>query len=170
MRLNETYRTEDLPQGNYEPLPVGWYAVTVSAAEIKDTKAGNGQYISLQLTVDGPTHEGRVVFHLLNIRNANPKAEEIGRRQLGDLLRAVGLASLSDTDELLGKSLRVKLGIEEGQAGYEPKNTVKICKSLTESEAPAPKKEEAKPETKQETKKASPPWAQKKQTNNGIPF
>lgn len=174
MILDETYNTDDLPESNYDPLPAGWYSATISEAEIKDTKQGNGKYISARFKIDGPTHEGRIVFLMLNIRNANPKAEEIGRRQLGDLLRALGIKTLSDTDQLLGKSCAIKLAIEDKQDGYEAKNTIKAYKSL-DSEAPkkeAPAKSQPPASNAQKenqgTRKAAPPWARKK--NDEAPF
>jgi hypothetical protein len=73
--LNEEFNVNELPVGNnnFEPLPAGWYSATISQSELKDTKAGNGQYIKLRYDITGPTHQGRVVFGNLNIKNPNPK-------------------------------------------------------------------------------------------------
>ena len=93
--LGETISVNDLPvseAGNYDPLPAGWYTAHISGAEIKATKAGDGSYIAVRYDITGPSHQGRVVFGNLNIRNASAKAEEIGRQQLGDIMRAIGLA------------------------------------------------------------------------------
>jgi hypothetical protein len=49
----------------------------------------------------------------LNIKNANPKAEEIGRQQLGDIMRAIGLAKVTDTDQLIGGQIGIKLEVKE---------------------------------------------------------
>ena len=85
--LGKTYNTADLPEAqSYEPLPEGWYQVSIKDAELKTTKAGTGQYISVQYTVTGPTHQGRVVFGNINIENPNPKAEEIGLRDFNALM------------------------------------------------------------------------------------
>ena len=49
--LEQSFNVEDLPvstQTNFEPLPEGWYASTISGAEIKTTKAGNGQVFILK--------------------------------------------------------------------------------------------------------------------------
>lgn len=136
--LNETFKTDDLPEsGSYDPIPAGWYTAEINGADLKDTKAGDGQYIAIRFDITGPSHEGRVVFGNLNIRNPNPKAEEIGRRQLGDLLRAIGLAQVSDTDQLLGGALQVKLGISRSEE-YGDRNEVKGFKALAGSAAPKP--------------------------------
>jgi hypothetical protein len=167
--LNEEFNVNELPQGNgnFEPLPAGWYTATISQSELKATKAGNGQYIKLRYDITGPTHQGRVVFGNLNIKNANPKAEEIGRQQLGDIMRAIGLAKVTDTDQLIGGQIAIKLEVKE-DAQYGASNEVKGFKSVSGSVAPA-----AAPSagfgaanaglgaSGQQTAKAAPPWAKK---------
>ena len=108
--LDQTFEADSLPVGNtsYGAIPAGWYNATIQKAELKPTKAGNGRLIGLRLTITGPTHQGRVVFCNLNINNPNPQAEEIGRQQLGEIMRAIGLARVGDTDELVGGMLSVK--------------------------------------------------------------
>jgi hypothetical protein len=159
--LGETFDVEFLPQGNtgsYDPLPPGWYSATMSGAELKATKTGTGQYIAIKYTITGPTHQGRVVFGNLNIRNQNPKAEEIGRQQLGDICRAVGLAKVSDTDQLIGNSLMIKLDVEKS-AEYGEKNQVKGFKPIAGG-AP-PKVATVAAAAPAATTKAAPPWAKK---------
>lgn len=159
--LNETFSVDQLPQGNggnFSPLPDGWYTATITGAELKTTQAGTGQYIAVRYDITGPTHQGRVVFGNLNIRNPNPKAEEIGRTQLGELMRAIGLASVQDTDQLLGGQLQIKLSIRK-QEGYEPSNDVKGFKALTGA---APQMQQAggiQPQAA--AARAAPPWAKR---------
>jgi len=157
MYLGTKFSTEDLPQGNgnFEPLPAGWYTVKVTDANLKSTKAGDGSYIAVRYDVLGPTHQGRVVFGNLNIHNPNPKAEEIGRQQLGDLMRAIGLKSVEDTDQLIGGECSIKLSIREAANGYEASNDIKGWKAMDGASMPAP---EAAPAA---TAKAAPPWAKK---------
>lgn len=160
--LNEAFDVNELPQGNtgnFEPLPAGWYNVTVSQAELKDTKSGTGQYIKLRYDVTGPTHQGRVVFGNLNIKNANSKAEEIGRMDLGNIMRAIGLARVTDTDQLIGNSLSIKLDIKTDPQ-YGASNEVKGYKSLSGSAAPVAQM--SQPTVATSTAKAAPPWATKK--------
>jgi hypothetical protein len=161
--LNEEFNVNELPQGNgnFEPLPAGWYTATISQSELKATKAGNGQYIKLRYDITGPSHQGRVVFGNLNIKNANPKAEEIGRQQLGDIMRAIGLAKVTDTDQLIGGQIAIKLEVKE-DAQYGASNEVKGFKSVSGSVAPAASipqgQSNAAPAA---SAKAAPPWAKK---------
>ena len=130
-QLGFTANTDDLPEGggNFDPIPAGWYTAKVADAELRDTKSGTGQLIAVRHDVLGPSYEGRVVWTNINIKNANPKAEEIGRQQLGDMMRAIGLGSVQDTDQLIGGECQIKVGIEKSEE-YGDKNNVKGWKAL----------------------------------------
>jgi len=158
--LTETFDINELPVGNtgtFEPLPAGWYTATISQAELKATKAGNGQYIKLRYDVTGPSHQGRVVFGNLNIKNANPKAEEIGRQQLGEIMRAIGLAKVTDTDQLIGGQISIKLDVKQDEK-YGASNEVRGFKSVSGSVAPMAA---SVPASAPASTKAAPPWAKK---------
>jgi hypothetical protein len=154
-QLLETFSVDSLPTptNNFEPLPAGWYTAVVNGAEIKNTKAGTGQYIAVRYDITGPTHQGRVVFGNLNIKNPNPKAEEIGRQQLGELMRAIGLTTVQDTDQLIGGQLSIKLDVRESEQ-YGASNDVKGYKS-NGAVAPVAAKAPA-------AAKAAPPWVKSK--------
>lgn len=158
MYLGQEYNVDDLPQGdgNFDPLPAGWYTATIAAAELKDTKAGTGKYISVRFDVTGPTHQGRVVFTNLNISNPNPKAEEIGRQQLGDIARAIGLRTVSDTDQLIGGNLTIKVSVKDDPQ-YGKSNEVKGFKAIEGSAPPAAASSAPAPSASAATNK--PPWA-----------
>lgn len=135
--LTEEINVSELPKGNgnFEPLPAGWYTATITKAELKTTGAGNGQYIKCRYDITGPSHQGRVVFGNLNIKNPNVKAEEIGRQQLGDIMRAIGLAKVVDTDNLIGGQISIKLSIKQDPK-YGASNEVKGFRSVSGSAAP----------------------------------
>ncbi len=158
--LGQTFDANDLPQGNtYEPLPPGWYNAHITAAELKPTKDGSGQYIKVRYDITGPTHQGRVVFGNINIRNASAKAEEIGRQQLGELMRAIGLARITDTDQLIGGSLQIKLDVRAATEQYAAQNEVKGFKAIPGAAptfAPA-----ASAPAASAPSKAAPPWAKR---------
>ena len=158
--LGEVFDVEFLPQGktSFDPIPPGWYTVTIASAEVKATKNGTGQYIAIRYDVTGPTHQGRVIFGNLNIRNQSPKAEEIGRQQLGELCRAIGLAKVGDTDQLIGNALSIKVDIEKSEQ-YGDKNQVKGFKPIAGG-AP-PRAAMAAAAAAPAAAKAAPPWAKK---------
>jgi hypothetical protein len=158
--LGEIFDVEFLPQGktSFDPIPPGWYTVTIASAEVKATKNGTGQYIAIRYDVTGPTHQGRVIFGNLNIRNQSPKAEEIGRQQLGEICRAIGLAKVGDTDQLIGNALSIKVDIEKSDQ-YGDKNQVRGFKPIAGG-AP-PRAAMATASAAPSTTKAAPPWAKK---------
>jgi hypothetical protein len=123
---------------DFTPLPAGAYDVEVTGSEVKDTKNGNGCYLSLELTVLGPTGAGRKVWSNITLKNANAQAESIGQAQLSSLCRAVGLAKLQDTDQLFQKTLRVRLKVTPAQGSYAAKNEVTAYEALGGSGGLAP--------------------------------
>ena len=153
--LGEEFNVNTMPKSerNFEPLPAGWYDVSISGAEVKDTKTGTGSYIAVRYAVTGPTHQGRVVFGNLNVKNANPTAEKIGREQLGELMLAIGLEKVTDSDQLIGGNLSIKLDIRKSEQ-YGDSNNVIGFKSLNKSTLPMSN-------VSQDSKKSSPPWTKK---------
>ena len=159
-QLGYTINQGDLPEGNggdFSPLPAGDYTVRISEAEIKATKQGGGQYIKLRLDVTGPSHQGRVLFSNINIQNSSQKAEEIGRQQLGSIMRAINLPALQDTDQLIGGELSVKLAIRKSDE-YGEQNEVKGYKAASSAASTMPTVGASKPAA-QAPAGAKPPWA-----------
>lgn len=163
--LEHAINLEDLPEstsGEFTVLPAGWYSATINKASIEPTKDDTGQKIAMRYDITGPTHQGRVVFGNINIKNKSAKAEEIGRAQLGDIMRALGLRQVSDTDQLVGGSLQIKLNIKTDDQ-YGTRNEVKAFKSsgdampMTASIPSFPKPSSPTPKTDG----AAPFWAKK---------
>ena len=159
--LGQSYNTSDIPenQNNFEPIPVGWYEVTINSADLKETKAGTGEYIAMRYDVLGPTHQGRVIFGNLNFRNPNPKAQDIGIQQLGEIMRAIGLPSVEDTDQLVGGHLEIKVKIREASGGYDASNDVSGFRAVKGGAVPMATKKAAKSDAAPAA--AAPPWAKK---------
>ena len=165
-QLNEVFEIASLPVGNggsYDPLPAGWYDATISGAEVKPTKDGTGQYIKIKYQITGPTHSGRIVFGNINVRNASQKAEEIGRQQLGEIMRALNIPRLTDTDQLIGGMLGIKLDVRAATEQYAAQNEVRGFKAgngMAGMAGDVPTFAPAKP-TPAPSKGAAPPWAKK---------
>jgi hypothetical protein len=121
-QLEQSYDANDLPKSDFEPVPAGNYDCSIHSAEVVNTK-NNGQMLKFRLDITGPTHQGRVVFGNVTLRNANPKAVEIGKQQLGDLIRACGIPRLTDSDQIIGCQVLARIGIEKSEE-YGDKNRV----------------------------------------------
>jgi hypothetical protein len=164
--LGESFNADDLPTGNsgeYELLPEGLYSAMIAKAEVGQTKSGTGTKIDLRLDITGPTHQGRVIFAAINIRNQSAKAEEIGRQQLGEIMRAIGLPRVEDSDQLVGGQLQIKVKIkhpspDDVARGYsQARNEVGGYRALAGAGLPAPAV--AKAAAAPAASSAKPPWA-----------
>lgn len=164
--LEHAINLEDLPESNtgeFQPLPAGWYSATINKASLEPTKDGTGQKIAMRYDITGPTHQGRVVFGNLNIKNKSAKAEEIGRAQLGDIMRALGLRQVSDTDQLVGGTLQIKLDVKTDEQ-YGTRNEVKGYKATGDAMVYFGKPVEVNPDDTATIKKmtgSAPPWAKR---------
>ena len=75
---------------------------------------------------------------------------------MGELMRAIGLSQVTDTDQLIGGHLSIKLAIRT-QEGYEPTNDVKGFKAAGGA---APAIPAQMPQQQAAAKPAAtPPWA-----------
>lgn len=155
--LEQAFDVETLPQSesNFEALPPGWYNATIVSAELKSTKDSTGQYIAVRYDITGPTHQGRQVFGNLNIKNNSSKAEEIGRQQLGVLMRSIGLAKVTDTDQLVGGQLQIKLTVTKSEQ-HGDGNNVGGYKAIAGGSLPTASSNNAPT-----TATSAPPWAKK---------
>jgi hypothetical protein len=154
---NFSRRADELPEQEYSLIPDGQYNADIEKAELRQTKDGTGQYINLQMKILGPTQGGRVVFGTINIQNKSEKAEEIGLRQLKEVKAACGLAALRDTDELVGRQIKVKIKTQPEKDGYPARNTVAGYSSVSGNTMPMP----AGGSTPPTAASSTPPWARK---------
>lgn len=115
--LSDVTGTEDYagiqPDTGFEPLVPGWYPVEIERAEIKETNRRDGKYLKMQMSVVGENYNNRKLFANINIQNPNAKCVEIGLAQMAALKVGVGLLRLTDSSELLGKTLEVKVAVEK---------------------------------------------------------
>ncbi len=147
----------------FEVIPEGWYQAFVSGAELRPTKDGAGKYIFFTFKIAGPTHAGRLIISIVNIENKSVAAEEIGRATLGKIMRVCGLESITDTDELIGAPVSIKLKIKL-DAQYGDRNEVSDFKQI-ESAAPVlmpPRQQTPNPyQNAQPEAEKKAPWAKR---------
>lgn len=140
--LGSDFDASSMPERSFTPVPVGDYVAFISSSEMMPTKAG-GECLKLTYTIAEGEHQGRLIFDRLNLVNANPKAVEIAKRGLAEILRAVGLTIAEDSSELHDKPLIIKVGIEPGNDQYpNPSNKITKVSAIggTKSTPPAPAK------------------------------
>jgi Protein of unknown function (DUF669) len=117
----------------FDTLPPGQYSVQVEKAEMKTTKAGNGEYINCQFTILDGAGVGRKIFHTFNTKNPNEKAVQIGLGQLKSFMTCAGKKdpnSLKSVEDLLGLSALATVKIEKSE-DYGDKNKITSFKPLS---------------------------------------
>ena len=120
------FNTADAPEpdNNFAPIPAGEYPMRVINSEMRDTKAGNGKRLVLEIDItDGP-QQGRKLWQGFNLVNPNPQAVEISQRQLAQLCLAVGKVAITDSDELHMQEFIGKVKVTPAQGGYDPGNEI----------------------------------------------
>lgn len=136
----------------FGPLAPGEYVGEIVAADVKQTKAGSNM-LSLEIKTD----RGKV-WDNLNLWHSNPKAVEIAKERLSAIGRALGMSAITDTDQLLAKRVKVRVGIQERNPNY---NEVLGYAAATDA---APQPYSGSPQMPASpapavTPTGSPPWA-----------
>lgn len=128
------------PSSSFNPIPAGWYTAIISASEMKATRDGYGEYLSLTLQVIEGQYENRLVFARLNLKNANDKAVDIARKDLAAICRAVGVMSPQGSEQLHDIPLMIKVKVRAASGEYEASNDIGGYKAVEgENLTPAPK-------------------------------
>lgn len=102
---------ENAPQTEREPIPAGWYAVTLAKYERMVNKNGSGEHLKVEFDLDNR----RKVWNRYNLKNSNPKAEQIAVEQLANLCVAMGYNSIQDPwnpAELIGKRCELFIDVD----------------------------------------------------------
>lgn len=113
---------------NEGPLTPRVYSATIDAAEVKSTKAGNGQILALLLTIIGPFRAGfRLTCNIL-LDHPSEGAMYYGRKLLEGLLEAVGIDTSHDVDldpsSLIGQVVAVDVTVKDCGPEYGLRNDV----------------------------------------------
>jgi len=109
-----------------EAMPLGVYPATIDDVEVKQNNAGTGSYFNFQFRIDESVKYGnRCVFDMINWKNDSDEAVAIGRQRLAQLCDAIKSKGFKrHPKELIGKKLRLRLGIEKDEE-YGDKNIVR---------------------------------------------
>lgn len=118
--------------GGGDPVPAGWYNVMIDESEMKPTKAEGGMRLSLRFTIMDGQYVNRKVFTGLNLKNANPVAQEIAYKQLSAICHAVGVMQVQDSQQLHGRPLKIKVKVKAASGDYDASNDVSAYKNINE--------------------------------------
>ena len=132
------------PSSSFDPIPAGWYQAIINNSELKATRDGYGEYLSLTLQVIEGQYSNRLVFARLNLKNANDKAVDIARKDLAAICRAVGVMSPQASEQLHDIPLMIKVKVRPASGDYEASNDIGGYKAVEGANlTPAPKQQKA---------------------------
>lgn len=112
------------PSQAFEPLPAGWYNVTILKSEMKPTSKGDGSYLELVLVVSDGPHAKRQLFDRLNLNNKNEVAKRIAYETLSAICHATGVIQLQDSTQLHGIPMQAKVTSKPAEGKYEAGNEI----------------------------------------------
>lgn len=118
-------------ENNYGPIPAGEYILVIERAAIKESQTPGNFYINLMLKVKGKEYTNRVVWDIINFRNSNEVAQQIGQSRLKSLMISTGVeedklksANMdSIVEHLKNKAVITQVRIEKRE-GYEARNVI----------------------------------------------
>lgn len=134
------------PTTAFDPLPDGWYAMRIIESDMAPSEKA-GDMLKLRLEIDESQHPelaNRSVFDRLCLNHpTSSQAREIAQRTLSAICHSIGKLQISDTEELLGQSLRVKVKAIPARTtpdgkSYDATNEVKGYKAIGEAVEAAP--------------------------------
>lgn len=125
-----------------EVMPPGWYTAQMTESESAPTNDNTGTMLKCTFTIMGGEHAGRKVFDRLNLQNKNPVAVEIAYKTLSAICHAVGVIQVTDSQQLHGRPLQLKLALRPAGPGadgkhYEAQNEIKGYKAVGQATGPS---------------------------------
>lgn len=125
------------PSTSFGPLPAGTYIAQIVDSDVKPNKSGTGRYLALQFEILDGEFKNRRVFANLTVEHQNQQAQQIGQSQLSALCRAVNVLQLTDTAQLHGRPLRIKIKVSTDPQ-YGDRNEVTGYEAASGFTAPTP--------------------------------
>lgn len=128
------------PSAAFDPLPPGWYAMRIAAAEVVTPKSGGRDMLRVQFEIIEQAHPefaGRKVFTNFNHLHDNKQTREIAQSQIAAICQAIGKPNATTVEQMLGGELLVKLTAKPAENGYDARNETRGFKALTDVQAQA---------------------------------
>ena len=114
-----------------QAVPAGWYNVMIDESEMKPTKDGANFYLKLRLSILDGEYAGQKIFDNLNLKNANPVAQEIAYKKLSAYAHACGVLHVQDSQQLHNIPFKVNITLKKDPSGqYADQNNVTGIKRM----------------------------------------
>lgn len=90
-------------ENQYDALPPGEYEVIVTESDLRENSKGTGHFLAITLDVQAPEqYRGRKLWNNITVSHQSAKAQEIGKQQLAQLVKACGFETISDSEQMHG--------------------------------------------------------------------
>jgi hypothetical protein len=97
------------------PLPEGWYTCTLDSVEAREARSGGGMNWNWAFTVALGEHKGRKIFVTTSLK-------QTALFKISEIMSAFGVATDTDTDDLVNQALRIQIKhrtIQQGERAGE---------------------------------------------------
>jgi len=84
---------------NFAPFPAGTYQLRIDKVTPTKTKAGNGSYLAIEMTVARGKQKGRKIWHNLNLDNPSTEAVEIAKKEAMMMVEQIKKAKIDIESE-----------------------------------------------------------------------
>lgn len=139
----------------FELLPVGTYPAQIAGSERREKENGDVM-VTLVFEITGGDHEGRKIWHNLNLRHSNPTAQKIAQQDLAKICLAVNVLQPQTTDDLEFRPMQITI------KHRKRKDTGEMQAAIAKFEPAAATKQRAPTQAKTASPAASsdrlPPW------------
>lgn len=150
--------TVDPLGAGFEPIPDGDYEVVIVASQNKPTKAGTGSYLELKCQVASGEYAKRLLWTRLNLKNPNPAAVEMAKRELSSICHATGVLRPKCKEDLHNIPVIVRVTKrDDGRGGQTNEIKGWMSKAQTEAATAAQPAAQAA-EAAQPTSAGARPW------------
>lgn len=102
----------DVKRDGPRDIPAGQYVAQIVATRIVQTQRGDGTMCVFDIEIIEGDYAGQTISHRINITNPSARCVEYGRRDLAGLCAAVGVTSVTDSDDLCGKRFLIETALD----------------------------------------------------------
>jgi hypothetical protein len=111
--LNQTFTRNELPDptsgGGGVLIDPGTYKSVIVSSELKENSKKTGSYLELKFVLTEGQYANTEFFERLNLDNPNPQAVEIAKKKLAEIMDAVGVEQVADSNDLHNKPLMLEI-------------------------------------------------------------
>ncbi len=108
-----------------EIVPAGKYVVEITASSMKETKAKNGSYLELEMTILEGEYKGNKLWDRLCLNHVNTQTQRIAQANLSAICHAVNVLQPRDSIDLHNLPFMVNVKIRDNETTGEQYNEVR---------------------------------------------